>query len=274
MTTVDVTPRTTGPGSTSARRGRLTAVGSGIKSVAHLTMEAKARIAGADQVLVCAADAVTDGYIRELNPSVEDLHVYYGQDKRRRVTYADMAARIASYVRKGCDTVVVMYGHPGVFVNPTFAAMDAVRAEGYPAEMLPGVSAEDCLIADLEIDPAREGLQTYEATYLLIRNPTVDVRVPLVLWQVGCVGDPGYDRRGFDGRNLHVLIERLQEWYGSDHRVVIYEAAQHPLARPRIRPYVLPEIGPTDVTGISTMFVPPLAQAPLDREMAERLGLL
>lgn len=259
---------------TEARQGSLTVVGSGIKSVAHMTMEARARIEWADQVLVCAADGVTEAFIRELNPSTEDLHVYYGEGKRRRRTYEDMAERMSSYVRRGLDVTVVFYGHPGVFVHPTYAAMDELRGEGYRVEMLPGISAEDCMFADLEIDPAVEGLQTFEATAWLVRRRAVDVNVPLVLWQVGCVGDNGFARQGFDGRNLHVLIERLQELYGADYEVVIYEAAQHPLAEPRIRPYRLSEIGPDDVTGISTMFVPPRAQAPLDREVAARLGLL
>lgn len=258
----------------TTKKGSLIAVGSGIKSVSHLTMEAKARIEWADQVLICVADGVTDSYVRTLNPNVEDLHVYYGQGKRRRITYADMAERACSFVRRGLNVVIVMYGHPGVFVNPTFAAMNTLRAEGYHCEMLPGVSAEDCLIADLEIDPALEGLQTYEATAFLVRHITIDVHVPLVLWQVGVVGEAGYERQGFDGHNLHVLVERLSELYAPDHEIVIYEAAQHPLADPRIRVHRLDALRATDVTGISTMFVPPLAPAKPDMAMAERLGLL
>jgi uncharacterized protein YabN with tetrapyrrole methylase and pyrophosphatase domain len=261
-------------GRIGARPGSLTVVGSGIKSVAHLTAEARARIQWADQVLHCVADGVTDAYIRELNPSTEDLHVYYGQGKRRRQTYLEMADRIVSFVRRGLNVVVVMYGHPGVFVHPTYAAMDTVSSEGYRTEMLPGICAEDCLIADLRVDPALEGFQTYEATAFLVRKRVIDVHVPMVLWQVGCVGDSGYNRQGFDGRHLHVLIERLQELYERDHEVVIYEAAQHPLADPRIHLHPLSKIGVEDVTGISTMFVPPLAPAPVDREMASRLGLL
>ncbi len=252
-------------------KGSLTAVGSGIKSVAHLTMEAKALIEAADVVLLCAADAVTDAYVRQLNANVEDLHVYYGIDIPRRDTYRAMADRIVEMVRRGLDTVVVFYGHPGVFVTSTFVALEEVRALGLPAVMLPGISAEDCLIADLEIDPAVQGLQTYEATYYLTRGITIDVRVPLILWQVALVGDPSFPATGYDSRNLVVLVERLQELYSRDHVVVIYEAAQHPLARPRIWPIPLSELGPEHVTGISTMFVPPREPAHLDVEVIERL---
>lgn len=256
---------------TVGRPGSLTVVGSGIKSVAHLTMEAKARIEWADQVLHCVADGVTDAYIRELNPTAEDLHVYYGEGKQRNQTYAQMAERAVTYVRRGLNVCLVMYGHPGVFVNPTYAAMDTLRSEGYRVEMLPGISAEDCLFADLNIDPAVEGCQTYEATGFLVRKRVVDVHVPLILWQVGVVGEHGFARQGFDGRFLHVLVERLQELYAPDHEVVIYEAAQHPLADPRIHVHALSDIGPGDVTGISTMFVPPLAEAPVDPEAVRRL---
>src|SRR5258705_3427753 len=83
--------------------GSLVVVGSGIKSVAHLTMEARARIEWADQVLHCVADGVTDAYIRELNPTTEDLHVYYGNGKRRRQTYEEMAERIVTHVRRGLN---------------------------------------------------------------------------------------------------------------------------------------------------------------------------
>lgn len=260
--------------SSGGNQGSLTVVGSGIKSVAHLTLEAQAHIQAADQVLVCAADAVTESYIRGLNPEVEDLHVYYGQDRPRKETYRAMADRMVWHVDQGRDVVVVMYGHPGVFVNPTFVAIDELRARGIEARMLPGVSAEDCLIADLEVDPAPHGMQTYEATYFVTRDLAIDTRVPLVLWQVGLVGDHGFYRSGFDCRNLDLLVGRLQELYGSEHAVVIYEAAQHPLARPRVLNRSLDQLTKDDLTAISTMFIPPASPPPINiakvRLMRER----
>jgi len=241
-----------------AVQGSLTVVGSGIKSVAHLTLEAQAHIKAADQVLVCAADAVTESYIRELNPRVEDLHVYYGQDRPRRETYRAMADRMKWYVHQGKTVVVVMYGHPGVFVNPTFMAIEELRALGHATQMLPGVSAEDCLIADLQVDPAAHGLQTYEATYFLTRRVVVDVHVPLVLWQVGLIADHGFSRAGFDGRHFDLLQDRLRQMYSDEHEVTVYEAAQHPLARPRVLVRPIGKLTHADLTAISTLFIPPL----------------
>ena len=255
----------------SGAPGSLVAIGSGIKSAAHLTLEAKAHVEAADVVLLCSADAVTDAYLLTLNDHIEDLHVYYGIDVPRRETYLAMAGRAVELVRRGNNVVMVFYGHPGVFVDPTFEAIRQVRAMGLPAVMLPGISAEDCMIADLEVDPAAQGLQTYEATYYLSRRIQIDVRVPLVLWQVALVGDPSFPSDKFDSRNLGMLTENLQELYGPDHVVVIYEAAQHPLAEARIWPVPLSELGPEHVTGISTMFVPPKEPAFIDTDIVRRM---
>ena len=42
--------------------------------------------------------------------------------------------------------------------------------EGFNAQMLAGISAEDCLFADLGLDPGKNGCQSFEATDFLIRR--------------------------------------------------------------------------------------------------------
>ena len=69
--------------------------------------------------------------------------------------------------------------------------------------MLPGVSAEDCLVADLGVDPGEHGWQSWEATGFLLRGFRPDPTAGLVLWQVDGIGkldwnlDP--DPRGAPG---------------------------------------------------------------------------
>ena len=67
-----------------------------------------------------------------------------------------MAEAILEPVRAGKRVCAAFYGHPGVFVLPSHDAISRARAEGFEATMLPGVSAEDCLVADLGVDPAAE----------------------------------------------------------------------------------------------------------------------
>ena len=91
-------------------------------------------------------------------------------------------------VRAGFRVLGVFYGHPGVFVSPSHRALVLAREEGYEARMLPGISAEDYMFAELEVDPATHGCVTYEASELLLRNRTLDPTSHNVIWQVGSVG--------------------------------------------------------------------------------------
>ena len=102
------------------------------------------------------------------------------------------------HLRKGQNVVGVFYGHPGVFVSPSHRSIDIARREGFTAKMLPGISAEDCLFADLNIDPAIPGCLTYEATDLLFRNKPLVPSSHLIVFQVGCVGITDFNFSGFN----------------------------------------------------------------------------
>src|SRR5882757_5086244 len=91
-------------------------------------------------------------------------------------------------VRAGHSVLGVFYGHPGVFVSPSHRAIAVAREEGYKAKMLPGISAEDYMFADLEFDPSQSSCNTYEATELLLRDRHLDPAIQHIIWQVGSVG--------------------------------------------------------------------------------------
>ena len=97
----------------------------------------------------------------------ENIYKYYDTNKPRLQTYTQMAEVMLNSVRAGKLTVGILYGHPGVFVNPSHRAIYIARSEGYFAKMLPGISAEDCLYADLGIDPATTGCSMFEASLLI-----------------------------------------------------------------------------------------------------------
>lgn len=144
--------------------------------------------------------------------------------------------------------------------------------------MLPGISAEDCLFADVGIDPAFPGAQTLEATDLLLRNRTLLTDLHVVVWQVGCVGDLGFNRKGYRNQNFHLLIERLQKTYGNDYEIVHYIGAESPLSetvveRLPLSAFLQPHIA-EQVTSISTFYIPPKEVRDVDAEMAVNLGLV
>ena len=253
--------------------GVLIIVGSGIKLLGHMTLEAKTHIEQADIVLYLVNETVTAEWIHRLNDRAQSLHTLYADDKPRRKTYEEIVEAILDEVRRGQRVCLVFYGHPGVFVNPGLRALHRARAEGYTAYMTPGISAEDCLFVDLNLDPAENGCQSYEASDFLIRPRRFDSTVPMILWQVGVVGQTGIAGPDPYRPGLRVLADVLVTHYGADHVVLLYEAAIFPVCDPVIQPVPLRRLAEADFNPIATLYVPPLAAAEVDHAMLVRLGL-
>ncbi|ALX16839.1 hypothetical protein P350_34985 [Burkholderia cepacia JBK9] len=260
----------------SAAKGRLVVIGSGIKAVAHFTLEAQAHIQQADIVLYAAADPVTDMWIEAQNPNAFDLYQYYADDKARVITYVQMIERIMAEVRAGKYVCALFYGHPGVFVTPSHNAIAIARNEGYDAVMLPAVSAEDCLYADLGVDPSVPGMQIYEATDFLLRRRKVDTTANFILWQVGCIGDLGFKFGGYRNDKFDVLLDYLEEIYGAEHPAINYVANMF-AGPPQIDRHVIGDYRDPDVkakvSGISTFFIPAKDGIQSDAGMLAKLGL-
>ena len=251
-------------------RGSLTVVGTGIRFGLQTTPEARRAISRADMVLYLTTDPLADAWVRRLNSSTRSLARHYQLGRRRREAYDAMVEEILDSVRGGLDVCAVFYGHPGVFVSPSHEAIAGVREMGLPAEMLPSVSAADCLVADLGIDPGAEGWQAYEATDFLLHRRNIETTTPLVLWQVSMIGAwHAVNRPVVEG--LAILAERLGELYGSDHEVVVYQAGDYPIGGPLIVRVPVSELADVDVGAMATLCVPPSGRPERDPEMTSRL---
>jgi precorrin-6B methylase 1 len=257
-----------------ARRGSLTVVGTGIAGPAHVTPEARGEIRSAEQTFLLLGDPLSRAWLAELAPGAEKLSDLYAPGKSRRRTYAEMVERVLAAVRRGRRVVLVLYGHPGVFAQPTHAAVRRAREEGFDARMLPGISAEDCLFADLGVDPGERGCQSFEATDFLLRRRRFDPCSALVLWQIGAIGVEDVRTTSLWSRpGLVALTDVLLGSYPRRHEVVVYEASTLPIVEPKRARATLAELPDAPVTIASTLYVPPLADRPTDRRMARRLGL-
>jgi precorrin-6B methylase 1 len=255
------------------KSGSLTVVGTGIQFAGQITLEARAHIKQAEKVLFLVSDLITADWIRDINPTAESLFPYYRQGESRMIAYVAMIERILFEVRKGLSVCTVFYGHPGVFVYPSHEAIKQAHLEGYSAKMLPGISAEDCLFADLGIDPARTGCQSFEATDFLIHKRKFDTGCSLILWQIGCIGDLTFSLEPYGTRGLHVLTEYLCQYYDATHPAVVYEAAEYPIFDPTIENVPLAKLPEAQISPISTLYIAPQTKAPLDYEMLDRLGI-
>jgi hypothetical protein len=235
--------------------------------------EAAAAIERADEVFYLVTQPLTAQWIERTNPRSRSLHDLYEPGKPRRQTYDEIVEALLAPVRAGRSVCAAFYGHPGVFVNPGHEAIRRARAEGYAARMQPAISALDCLVADLGIDPAETGLQSYEATDFVMYRRRPDTAATLVLWQIGVVGELGYatePRR----ESLDLVVDRLAAAYPPGHEVVLYEASPFPLvADPFIERLPFEELPAAAVPLLATLVVPPARKPRRDREAMKRLGL-
>jgi precorrin-2 methylase len=243
-----------------SRRGSLVVVGTGISSAGQTTLEALASIERAEQLFYLVTDPTTEFWIRRLNPSAMSLEDLYAEGKPRYKTYQEMAERLMAAVRSGRHVCAAFYGHPGVLVTASHAAIRQARREGYSARMFPGISTEACLVADLGVNPGDRGLQSFEATDFLLSRRKVDPTSDLVLWQVGALGEPSIRTR-LKRRpdRLRVLVEKLGRLYPRAHRVVVYEAASFPTERHRARRVALERLPEVRIVPMATVFIPALA---------------
>jgi hypothetical protein len=241
---------------------RLIAVGTGIRTVGQLTMESIAWIKTADKVLFVASDPIAEEAIRTLNPKgAESMAHFYGENKQRMDTYREMVAHVMANLRAGHRVCFAVYGHPGVMVWPTHEAIRRARAEGFAARMLPAISTEDCLFADLGVDPV-SGCQSLEATDFLNNARALDPHGHVLLWQIGGLGDSTFKRYEFDLRGLPQLVRKLMRWYPPQHIVHLYEAAMFPGVEPVIRSGPLHYLAHIRPAPSSTLYLPPVS-APL-----------
>ena len=221
------------------------------------------------------SDAIVELWLQRMRPDMRSLQPYYREGKRRTRSYREMIDAMIAEVRAGKRVCGVFYGHPGVFAQVPHHVISQARGEGFEAEMQPGISAEDCLYADLGIDPGTFGCQHYEASQLMLYQRRLDPSAYLVLWQIGVVGDRSVSRLTTGPGHRQLLVDLLvEEGYPREHEVIVYEAATLPIASPRMTRIALSGLVGVELRPQSTLVVPPAWPMRRNEAMLHRLRQL
>ena len=257
------------------KKGSLVVVGTGILIGGDISVRGKAQISQADIVFFTVPDDISKQWINSLNPNTIDLAEHYADGKSRLVTYNNMTDSIVEAVKNGKNVCAAFYGHPGVFVYASHQAIKILRSSGYNAHMEPGISAEDCLFADLNIDPAASGCMSIEATQFLFYRRSFDPYALTILWQIGLIGDHSLKLPQTNQYQLgmELLKEALLQYFPKEHKIIIYEAATISIFSPRIEYVPLKDIDNVVLTAISTLVIPPLENPELNHDILNKLGI-
>jgi uncharacterized protein YabN with tetrapyrrole methylase and pyrophosphatase domain len=255
-----------------APTGSLTIAGAGIRPGLQTTHEARISIERADKVLFAFAEDAPTEWLRDLNPTAESLAPLYRPGRPYRDVYEDIVSTILMWVRRDLHVCAVSYGHPGVLDRSSREAVRRASAEGYKTRFLPGISALDCLFVDLEVDPGTSGCQMFDATDFLVHSRAPDITVPLVLLQISLIGGM-HATAQVNYAGLDLLAQKIAEFYGPEHEVVIYEATPFPVGSPTIERRPVRRLADGEVSGMSSLFVPPASAPSRDPDMATRLNV-
>ena len=255
----------------SGQRGSLICVGVGMTLGAHITPIARSYIEQADIVFCNMSNQYVEEWVMSMNDNVESLQRFYKEGKNRTLTYQEMVETMMSAVRQGKQVVGAFYGHPGVFAWAPHRVVKQAQEEGYDAAMLPGISAEDCLFADMGIDPGQVGCQHLEASQLMLFERTLDTAGYVILWQVGVAGDVTRGKFVTSSRYRDILVEVLLEYYPADHSIALYEAKVLPIDKRRIDWLNLSQLAAVTVHQHTTLVIPPSRKLVANHAVRARL---
>lgn len=255
------------------KNSSLVVVGVGIKLIAHLTTEAKAYIEQADQVLYLVNEPLMKEWLHSKNKNAVSLDNIYLKFNYRHESYSAISEFILAELRKEQHICVVIYGHPTVYAQPALDAVIQAQKENFYTKILPGISAEDCLYADLLINPGSSGCISYDVTDLLIHRRRLDSGCHVILWQVSIIGMMDHDKDHDNTKGLRLLYHYLLNYYNENHELISYSAAQYPSFEPAIKQFTLGQLPNMQFTRTSILYIPPHERPVCDLETLAELGI-
>lgn len=233
-------------------------VGTGIKTIAHITEEAKGYISHCDLVLYLINEPVLESYIIRLAKASESLNPIYFNSSSRENSYKE----IENYIQLKMDYVqslcFVVYGHPCIFVTPGLQTLWKLN-EQVKTVVCPGISALDCLYADLKFDPSQGGVQLFDATEFIVYEKKPDTSSHTVVYQIGMIGNLGLPTAKINKEALLFLKNKLLGSFDPGKNAFIYEASLYPGADPKIIEFNLTDLDKQELTTLSTLYIPPVA---------------
>ena len=154
----------------SPQVGSLTVIGTGIRPQ-QLTPESLQPLLEADDLLYLAAEPAGGTWLERLHPNARSLEGCYVEGAARRAAYEAMVEASLEPVRQGRRVCARLLRSSRRLRDAVARGRPTGARGGIPRPDASRVSAEDCLYADLGIDPGLSGRQSYEATKFLEQPP-------------------------------------------------------------------------------------------------------
>ncbi len=204
-------------------------VGLGIMNIKQITLEVRDAIQCSQHVFFVDNGFGVEEYLQSLCPQTTNLSTCYKYGESRRIAYNEMASLVLAGALEKQPVCFAAYGHPSIFVYPTFLIKNIAPLLGLNVKIYPGISAFDTALVDLGLDPGFHGFQMYDATDLVARKRPLQNDVPCLLWQVDVTGIVEYSDRSDLVYNLQRLEAHLSKFYPMNHPITLIHSSSFPL---------------------------------------------
>ena len=138
---------------------------------------------------------------------------------------------------------------------------------------MPAVSAEDCLFADLRLDPSDGGCYSIEATQFILENKFFDPSSHVIIWQIGMIGNLGQPSYQVNASAIQCLVRKLLKIYPKDFQAILYEASVYPGLKPSINRFKISTLYEQQLSPISTLYIPPLENKSINEAILREIGI-
>jgi precorrin-2 methylase len=251
-------------------------VGLGVNGAHQFTREAEDALRRSTHVFMTDMAPGVVKQVRTMGADVTNLYTKYAPGKHRIEIYREMASTVVSAALEQPPVAFATYGHPKLYCYPSALIQRAARLLDLRVSVLPGISSLDTLMVDLDLDPAMEGLQVYEATDLIVRNRPIQPDATCVILQAAIALDP-YNNPGHPSADgLELLQRHVLQFYPASHRGVLLVSATHPLLEPIRVSFALGDLAAAvaSASNVATLIIPPAHTRPVaDQRLAERMRL-
>jgi len=208
--------------------------------------------------------------------SLDDI---YFSSKQRSESYEKIANELLSSIQKNDNVCFLIYGHPTFFSSVVEKIKKRISSKDIIIQVMPGISAMDCLFADLKIDPGSMGLQSYDATEFLLYDEKFSTTSHLVLWQIAIIGEIGIVKNSEinldrQKKAITILITKLLLHYPADHIVKLYVASQYPSIEFELVSIELQKLNEINISRLATLYIPPSKEKTINLDVINELKLI
>jgi uroporphyrin-III C-methyltransferase len=250
-------------------------VGLGLR-VDHLSPETELALRSSRRVFYVSHVPEVAQRLESWCNDVTDLAVIsYREQIDRLDAYKRMAATVIDGALEAPPVALALYGHPLVLSQPSTITLRTAARIGLRTKVLPAISALDCLIADLGVDPLATGVQMHEATNLLLYRRPLLPDMATIVWQVGLLETRLHTAKRYSRpERLLRLRDHLLRFYPPTHSAFGVSSSVQESTPPEIHRFrleQLPELSFLLHPGM-TMYIPPSSARPIaDQELFEKL---